>query len=335
MIENSEVLFLWTETPLHAGSGSTVTAIDLPIQRDRQTGHPIIQASGVKGVLRDHCKTRWNDKALTEVVFGPEEDASVFGGAVSAGDARILLFPVRSLRGVCAWITCPLALARLHRDLDRCGLVPADFPKLPNALPAEGEAWISDQGCPAALPQNGSPTHLVLEEYTLTIKPAVSVSYVRDVAAWLEKNALPDTPAYSFWHDLISNNGRSHLVLLSDNDFKTFVESATDVAQRIKVDDDTGTVNHTGLWTEENLPADSLLWNVLHAAPPRAPMETLVEKTPDLVDGGQPSAARVLACIGKALGERALLQIGGDETVGRGLTRVRRLGKAAGQKEGA
>lgn len=328
MIENSEVLFLWTETPLHAGSGSTVTAIDLPIQRDRQNGHPIIQASGVKGVLRDHCKTQWKDQALTEAVFGPEADASAYGGAVSVSDARILLFPVRSLRGVCAWITCPLALARLHRDLDRCGLVPtpANFPAMPSSLPGEGEAWVSDQGCPVALPQNGRPAHLVLEEYTLTIKPAVPASYVRDIAAWMEKNALPDTPVYAFWHDLISNNGRSHLVLLSDNDFKTFVESATDVAQRIKVDDDTGTVNHTGLWTEENLPADSLLWNVLHAASPRAPMDTLLEKAPDLVDGGQPSAARVLACVDKALGDRALLQIGGDETVGRGLTRVRRFG---------
>jgi CRISPR-associated protein Cmr4 len=328
MIENSEVLFLWTETPLHAGSGSTVTAIDLPIQRDRQTGHPIIQSSGVKGVLRDHCKTQWNDKALTEAVFGPESDASAFGGAVSVSDARILLFPVRSLRGVCAWITCPLVLARLHRDLDRCELVPADFPKMPSALPGEGEAWISDKACPLALTRTGKTPYLVLEEYTLSATPN---AYVPQIASWLEENALPGGDAYQFWHDLIDSNGSSHLVLLSDGDFKTFVESATDVAQRIKVDDNTGTVNHTGLWTEENLPADSLLWNVLHAAPPRAPVTP-----PPLQDDedSTPSAHKVLACIANALGEHALLQIGGDETVGRGLTRVRRFGKPGAKPGG-
>lgn len=323
MNDTSEVLFLWTETPLHAGSGSTVTAIDLPIQRDRQTGHPIIQASGVKGVLRDHCKTRWNDPKLTDAVFGPDKDASAFGGAVSVSDARILLFPVRSLRGVCAWVTCPLALARLYRDLERCGLG-GGFPKLSKGWPAEGEAWVSNKGCPVALTQNET-TYVVLEEYTLTAKPE---EYVATVADWLRTNALPDGDAYAFWRDLIDNNGVSYLVLLSDDDFKAFVESATDVAQRIKINDDTGTVAGTGLWTEENLPADSLLWNVLHAAPPRTPKnDTPLELTDD--DG-----SKVLACLGNALGRSALLQIGGDETVGRGLTRVRRFGKTATKSGG-
>lgn len=325
MIESSEILFLWTETPLHAGSGATVSAIDLPIQRDRQTGHPIIQGSGVKGVLRGHCKKRWNDTAVTEAVFGPDTDASAYGGALSTSDARILLFPVRSLRGVCAWITCPLVLACLYRDMDRCELVPQGFPELPALLPGEGEAWISDKTCPVALPPDGVSTHLVLEEYTLHV---TQNSYVREIAQWLAEMALPGTGAYAFWRNLIHQDGSSHLVLLADDDFKTFVLTATNVAQRIKVNADTGTVNNTGLWTEENLPSDSLLWNVLHAAPSRAPDTPAALKD----DAGQPSAARVLARVGDALGERALLQIGGDETIGRGLTRVRRYGKAAAQE---
>ena len=32
-------LFIYTETSLHAGVGSTVSAIDLPIQRERTTVH--------------------------------------------------------------------------------------------------------------------------------------------------------------------------------------------------------------------------------------------------------------------------------------------------------
>ena len=321
MIESSEILFLWTETPLHAGSGATVSAIDLPIQRDRQTGHPIVQGSGIKGVLRGHCKKHWNDNAVTEAVFGPDTDASAYGGALSTSDARILLFPVASLRGVCAWITCPLALAYLHRDLERCGLVPPGFPELPTVLPEEGGAWISDGACPVALPDKGVPTHLVLEEYTLRVQQK---AFVREIAQWLVENAIPDSAAYAFWRNLIHQGGSSHLVLLSDDDFKTFVLTATNVAQRIKVNPDTGTVNNTGLWTEENLPADSLLWNVLHAAPSRAP-----QTPPKLQDAqGNASATKVLSCVDEALGKCALIQIGGDETIGRGLTRVRRYGKA-------
>ena len=42
----------YTLSPLHAGSGQAVGAVDLPIQRERHTGWPHVQASGVKGAFR-------------------------------------------------------------------------------------------------------------------------------------------------------------------------------------------------------------------------------------------------------------------------------------------
>jgi CRISPR-associated protein Cmr4 len=53
MFDRAAMLFLYTETPLHAGSGTSLGIVDLPIQRERTTGYPMIQASGLKGCLRD------------------------------------------------------------------------------------------------------------------------------------------------------------------------------------------------------------------------------------------------------------------------------------------
>ena len=58
-------------------------------------------------------------------------------------------------------------------------------------------------------------------------------------------------------------------------------------------------------------------------------VEEAVESKAKLQDAqGNASATKVLSCVDEALGKCALIQIGGDETIGRGLTRVRRYGKA-------
>ena len=39
---SKSMLFLYVETPLHAGSGRGLGTVDLPIQRERATGYPMI-----------------------------------------------------------------------------------------------------------------------------------------------------------------------------------------------------------------------------------------------------------------------------------------------------
>ena len=72
----TRTMYLYTETPLHAGAGSGLSSIDLPIQRERATQYPIIQGSGIKGKLR--ATLEGNREELTaeardtiDVVFGP------------------------------------------------------------------------------------------------------------------------------------------------------------------------------------------------------------------------------------------------------------------------
>ncbi len=59
MITETSMLYLYVETPLHAGVGSGLSSIDLPIQRERTTQYPMIQGSGIKGKLRAAAYAAW------------------------------------------------------------------------------------------------------------------------------------------------------------------------------------------------------------------------------------------------------------------------------------
>ena len=54
--ELCSILTFYAASPIHAGSGASVATVDLPIQRERHTGWPHIQASEVKGALRSHFR---------------------------------------------------------------------------------------------------------------------------------------------------------------------------------------------------------------------------------------------------------------------------------------
>src|SRR5437764_11733544 len=113
MITDTTMLYLYTETPLHAGVGSGLSSIDLPIQRERTTQYPMIQGSGIKGKLR--ATAEFEKVPDLDILFGSaktddktaktnmanaaksNDESKDYAGALIVGDARILLFPVRSL----------------------------------------------------------------------------------------------------------------------------------------------------------------------------------------------------------------------------------------------
>jgi CRISPR-associated protein Cmr4 len=294
MFDRAAILFLYTETPLHAGSGTSLGIVDLPIQRERTTGYPMIQASGLKGCLRDVVS---DDPQKVEIVFGPDtRRASDHAGALSVGDARILLFPVRSLMGVFAWVTSPNVLARFKREALMAGLSVDWNPIGPTD---DGSAFVADG---SILKANGK---VVLEEFAFT---AQKDSGVRAIAQWLKANALPVEDEYAYWRDTLEKR----LVILPENAFRDFVQLSTEVIARVRIDDTKKTVERGALWTEEHLPSETLLYATLFASKPR------VQNPPsDLQD-----AAAVLNFVKNAVdGKR--LQLGGDATVGRGIVKAR------------
>jgi CRISPR-associated protein Cmr4 len=288
MFEAKTMLYVYVETPLHAGSGRALGNVDLPIQRERVTGYPIVQASSLKGRLRAAGKTK--GMPHFEAVFGPDTgNADKHAGALSPGDAKVLLFPVRSLKGVFAWTTSVEVLQRFRRDAAMVGIEPDwSTPEAP-----EEKALISS----ADLKASGK---VVLEEFTFTPK---ADQFVSQIGQWLAKNALPQTDEYGYWRQELPKR----LVILPNDDFRDFVTFSTEVATRIKLDPETKTVDE-GPWSEEYLPTDTLLYAPLMATPPRTESE---------LGSGQD----VLEAVKNLRLTR--VQLGGNETVGRGSVYLR------------
>ncbi len=310
MFDKSAILFLYTETPLHAGSGTSLGIVDLPIQRERTTGYPLVQASGLKGCLRDevarhtdwcqntqcelHPHSEWDKKV--QIVCGPETTAaSEHAGAVSVGDARILLFPVRSLLGVFAWVTSKEVLARFKRDAQMAG-IPVNWTE--TGPTGDDTALVSSN----TLVSNN---RVVLEEFAFTARQD---NTVQTIANWLKDSALPSGNEYDYWRQALPQR----LVILPENAFRDFTLFSTEVISRVRIDDEKKTVARGALWTEEHLPTDTLLYAVLFASKPRTN-----SAPPDLQD-----AQAVLDFVKNCVDGRRL-QLGGDSTVGRGFVKAR------------
>jgi CRISPR-associated protein Cmr4 len=316
MFLDSRILFIFTETPLHAGSGSGLGAVDLPIQRERTTGYPIVQASGVKGALRSEA----TDGPEKTAIFGPEvsqaeeasQTVSLHAGALSPGDARILLFPVRSLKGVFAWTTSMLALHRFRRDAQAAGL---SLPPLPSDEPGGNQAYVSGEGVVAE-------GRIVLEEFAFSVADAPEENEkAARLAGMLAQQALPLGDVYDYWRAKL----RDSLVILPNDAFRDFLLHATEVATRVRLDPDSKTVMRGALWTEEHLPTDSLLYAPLHATRLRIQ---------DAQAAGWPESAldqarAVLNWVSDVDNIPHRFQLGGDETVGRGMVHTRWNGGAA------
>lgn len=312
------MLFIHSLTGLHPGSGAALGVVDFPVQRERHTDWPIIPGSSLKGVLRDSVREKVKEKyeddgegsesaerkskrrkansdPMVAALFGPErvEDDNAYAGALSVTDARILAFPVRSIQGVFAWVTCPAVLERLTRDL---GLVPLTSPF---SIPRPGEEQ-------AACAQNSDllvdGTTLVLEEYDFTRSGDYQV-----VSEWVSKNAVNDA--------LTRERIKTHLVVLHDNVFTHFVRHATEVVARIGLDYERKSVKNGALFYQEFLPPECLFYSFLICDESRHPRE-------------RKSAEDMLKFLKESLPH--ILQVGGDETIGRGLCAIQMMnGKGA------
>ncbi len=290
MFDEASLLFFYTETPLHAGSGTSVAWVDLPIQREAHTEYPMVQASGIKGALRDWASRRAPSNVVA--VFGPDTaEADKHAGCLSVTDARILLFPVRAFAQAFAWVTCPYVLERFRRDARIAGM--SDLPPVPAVKELEVRV----------VPGSGlvQGDTVLLEDMAFTPAEDEALSRWADVLG----QALPED---GFGRDALVRR----LAVVADSAFGGFVRFSTEVVNRIRIDTETGTVAQGALWAQEYLPSDTALYALVLADRPRT-------RSADLRSGSE-----VLGWLrSQVLGEAGILQLGGDETVGRGLVWVR------------
>jgi CRISPR-associated protein Cmr4 len=323
----ARLLFLHAQTAIHPGSGTALGTVDLPVQRERHTHWPTVPGSALKGILRDRCRETakqdyqdeyeerqengqtWRalkrtqrrvaneDNAELVAAFGPGgkiDESNAHAGALSVTDARILAFPVRSLKGVFAWVTCPAVLDRLNRDLKLAGL-----PALSgNAVPQLQKTATEDQAaCAKDSPLLVDGNKLVLEEFEFA-----RIAEADALVKWVAARATPDSATQT--------RLRSHLAVLHDDDFGHFVRHATEVVARVALDYERKTVKQGALFYQEFLPAETLFYS-------------LVLATGSRYDKYAQPAMGMLDYLARHLPENSVLQIGGDETTGKGLCLVR------------
>ncbi len=242
---------LYTRTPLHVGSGATVGAVDLPIIRERITNHPVIPGTGLKGVLLQAAREKWGQArsaSLPEeakLLFGTAEEkatettdkTSGHAGCIQVQEGKLLVFPVRSVAGGFAWLTCPSALHRFNRDTGRKLPVPI---LAPDHILAGTELKAGD--------------YVVLEEYALT-PDAGSVET-------LAKELFPICQD-PLWRDLLSKR----LAVVHDENFQHFVTTCTEVVTRVAIDPATRTVVVGALFNQENVPCETLFYSILSVLP--------------------------------------------------------------------
>lgn len=288
-------------SPLHAGTGHSTDVIDLPIARMTGTNIPIAPGSGIKGVLRDARREQprgdnspdWTYRHFA--TFGPDTaNAAEHAGALVVGDARLLALPVRSFKGVFAWVTSPLLLTLAKRDL--CGAwgdlaVPLFQTSSRSARVKNGANGAMDSLCVHA-------GKVYLQDLDLAAAPDA------DVGAWGAKIA----PAVFTGGDIFTQR-----FVVADDDTMAFLwETATQVDQRIRIKNDTRTVADGALWREESLPPETLMIGLLEAGPSR-------RKRKDDEPGKKLENEDVMNF---ALGADATLQFGGKATIGRGRCRM-------------
>lgn len=310
MFQQSKPLFMICETPLHAGSGSDLGIVDLPIQREKHTSFPKIEGSSLKGALREAFESKLGvGNNQINALFGPEGDDAHMG-AVGFSDARLLLFPVKSMKGVFAWITCPKVLHQFERDMKVCNphfkliSIPSN--------PSVGECFIINDNAKITL-SSQSGNSIILEEYAFKVNSTKSINVIEKEHEELSNMNLNDWLAYytskeTFFQDKMSED----IVILSNDDFKDFVNLSTEVITRTKINNETGTVQPGALFSEEFLPSESVLYSLIMASP-------VFKKD----KGDFSKAENVMVAFARSLPQ--VVQIGGNATLGKGIVRTNLL----------
>jgi len=305
MYDKANPLFLMCEAPLHAGSGSGLGVVDLPIQREKHTDFPKIEGSSLKGSLREFFETKnKNNVEETIALFGSPteaEEENAQAGSMGVADARLLLFPVKSMKGVFAWITCPRVLTRFKNDYALSGKT------LDLAVP-DGTATTPNSNILL------TPSRVVLEEYAFD-----GVEKSDQLAKWGEwfSETLFGDRKDSYWAGKI----KTDILILADDDFQDFARLSTEVITRTKINSQTGTVEQGALFTEEYLPADSILYSVIFT---RGEYLTKGEGT-QKSSGEKMEEEQLRSYFSQTLENHPVLQLGGNYTLGKGLLRTKFL----------
>jgi len=290
MFKESGLITYYTLTPIHVGAGSSVSYVDLPVQRERHTSFPMMAGSGIKGVFRALAERDNSLKNVVDLIFGPE-DGSEGSSCVAFTDAKILLYPVRSVKNVFAWIICPYVLKRFKEDLQSAGIKINDF-----SIPEFSDDKII---VPSDTQLKIDNNKVGLEEFVFEVQDN-NDKKIEEI-----KKFIPETD--------VTKNLSQRFAIVSDNVFADLVNYAVEVRTRIKIDQTTGTAQSGALFTVEMVPSESIFYSLVFASEPKVKK---VEENSSKNENGVLNKMKNLI-------DNKVIQVGGDETIGLGFSKVK------------
>lgn len=292
MFEKSVIGIFIAESPIHCGVGQEIGRVDQPLQRERYTNYPIIQGSEIKGVFRQYYKGNNVDEIFGPEEEGPMEEEKKFASAVSFGDARVIFFPVKSLKETYVWITSRDVLDKFSRIQKMTGNSNITVPTI--TPPDDEHIIIYDSSIVV-------DNKVVLEEY-MFIPQNGNANEFDSIIDAIVPNSVNE-------YEYLNKSLKKKICIVSNDIFREFTEMSTEVITRIKIDDKTGVVKEGALWTEEYLPTDTILYFPVFAVDSRGPKKLKAQQVLDAI---------------KTL--NSYIQIGGNETVGKGFVRINWIG---------
>lgn len=337
MYQQTHPFFLICEYALQAGSGKEGGIIDNPIQREEHTGFPKVDGGGIKGAMRDvsrryvkkQAQENKDDKSgeselklsfeisndTIDVLFGPDDDIVVKEGegAIGFPEARLLLFPVKSVKGVFTWITCPFVIERFVKDLN---LNISDHKFRIEGLEDPGEEEIHSCGeCNILFSDEKKENEEISQQYVILeqfpfLNISKNVNLVLDdkppklLSEWLSEILYNDL---KYWKVKLAKN----MLIVNNDAFSTFVQRSTEVHQRNKIDPETGTAEDGKLFSEEYLPCESVLYCMLG-----------FNNEFSVHEESRMTHDKILNALEIILGsQKNVFKLGGNSTVGKGVIR--------------
>ncbi|OCL26491.1 type III-B CRISPR module RAMP protein Cmr4 [Orenia metallireducens] len=306
MFNHKKVEYIKAISPVHAGTGQDLGIVDMPIQRETHTGFPKIEGSSLKGAIKFHIYNKIRDysKEAEEDIknsrkfnefyemLGYEDDDKNSNNNDEKGasrlaftDAKLLFFPVKAVDRLFYYVTCPYILKRWHEEVGNGGSF--------NYRGKLGEGEY--------IAFNNNKDKIILEEYIFEKHSNSNLNFA-------------DVITEEGLKEILNEN---NTIIVSDEDFKDLVTMYTEMITRNKIDPETGVAENTGLFTEEYLPSESIMYYMVLGSPKfkEDNPEKNIKKNngEEAIEYYQSNIANVF-------------QVGGNKTIGKGL--VKRLGVA-------
>lgn len=284
MKETKNLLKLKAITAAHVGSGDTIATIDLPIQREKHTNYPTIYASSIKGAFRDHYRKVKGNKEDINIIFGTDEQDLTEEQKKNNSENRPALISFSDAR----LFAYPMRSSESPFIWVTC---PYILKRLIKDLELINITINSNEIVPKMLESDGYILKGNIQQSNVIIEEAVVNAKNLE-----NKNKLDNLLSYF--------NEIDKLLLVSDDMFDYCV-TCTDIQTNIKIDVKTGTAKDGALRYQEFLPSETILYNLVWFGDDNtnSVQEKTIEKS--IKDG-----------IGK------FIQIGGDETLGKGIFEI-------------